>query len=419
MRIGLFGKILIAFWITLIGLGFVLSFLLGSTPYEDRPSARYAPSFLAMLERTVERDGIAAAQAERVRLARPIRDQISIIPLQSGEKVNENRDLRIVRAPNGQEYILRLRRDRTSGLSKVPRMALWGGAIAGIVFSVALAYYLSRPVMILRGGFQKLAEGDLTVRLSSDVASRNDELGDLAADFDVMAERLGILVTARDRLLNDVSHELRSPLTRAQLAIALARQGNQGWPEAIERIETELRKLDCLVDELLTLAREEGGTEPTEDFFDPIWVVHRVLEDAQLEVEAKNLTLHLVSPEMEEEARPVAAGSARLFDRAVDNIVRNAIRFSRNGGDLDVQIEVSRAGPSYSVQIKDRGPGVDPALIQTVLEPFVRSGTTGTGLGLAIANRIIRAQGGSITCRNRRGGGLAVTIEIPAFTAPN
>lgn len=418
MRIGLFGKILIAFWMTLIALGFVLSFLTGSTPYEDRPSARYAPSFLAMLARTVERDGLNAAQAQRSLLAKPIRDQITITPHQPGDLVVQGRDRQLARAPNRQEYVLRLNRERASELSKVPRVALWGGAISGIIFSIVLALYLSRPVMMLRRGFQRLSEGDLTVRLSSSVARRNDELGDLAVDFDVMAERLGMLVTARDRLLNDVSHELRSPLTRAQLAIGLARQGGQAWPGAIARVEVELRKLDSLVDELLTLAREESATAPKEDFFDPIWVVLKVLDDAQLEVKTKNLTLRTVSPQMDEEARPVVAGSARLFERAVDNVVRNAIRFSSECGELDVRIDVTPVSPSYRVQIKDRGPGVDPKLIDTVLQPFVRIDDTGTGLGLAIANRVIRAQGGSITCHNRRSGGLCVTIEIPAILAP-
>ncbi len=418
MRIGLFGKILIAFWITLIALGFVLSFLTGSTPYEDRPSARYAPSFLAMLARTVERDGLDAAQAERSLLAKPIRDQITITPHKPGKHFDQGRDHRLARAPDGQEYVLRHSRERTTELSKVPRVALWGGAISGIVFSIVLALYLSRPVMTLRRGFQRLSEGDLTVRLSSSVARRNDELGDLAVDFDVMAERLGMLVTARDRLLNDVSHELRSPLTRAQLAIGLARQGGQGWPEAVARVEAELRKLDSLVDELLTLAREESAIEPKEDFFDPIWVVHKVLDDAQLEVAAKNLVLRTVTPQIDVEARPVVAGSARLFERAVDNVVRNAIRFSRDRGELDVRIAVTPVSAAYRVSIKDRGPGVDPELINTVLEPFVRIGGTGTGLGLAIADRVIRAQGGSITCHNRRSGGLCVTLEIPAISAP-
>ncbi|MFK4870469.1 ATP-binding protein [Novosphingobium sp. ZW T3_23] len=418
MRIGLFGKILIAFWMTLIALGFVLSFLTGLSPYEDRPSARYAPSFLAMLARTVEREGLDAAQTQRSLLAKPIRDQITITPHRPGEHVDQGRDRLLARAPDRQEYVLRLSREHTTELSKVPRAALWGGAISGIAFSIVLALYLSRPVMMLRRGFQKLSEGDLAVRLSSSVARRNDELGDLAVDFDVMAERLGMLVTARDRLLNDVSHELRSPLTRAQLAIGLARQGGQGWPEAIARVEVELRKLDSLVDELLTLAREESATEPKEDFFDPIWVVLKVLDDAQLEVKTKNLKLQTASPQMDEEARPVVAGSARLFERAVDNVVRNAIRFSSECGELDVRIDVTPVSPFYRVQIKDRGPGVDPKLIDTVLQPFVRIGDTGTGLGLAIANRVIRAQGGSITCHNRRSGGLCVTIEIPAISAP-
>lgn len=416
MRLGLFGKILIAFWLTLVALGLALMVLFEAGPYGDRPSARYGPSILAMLEATLEREGPSAADTQRRSLPRPIRDQIIIAVATEGTTSQNRRNStkKLAHAPDGRLYALELREVASNRLANIPALTLWGAMAAGLIFSVGLAYYLSRPMIALRKGFQRLAQGDLAFRLTDQIGHRGDELSDMAIEFDLMAERLAMLVTARDRLLNDVSHELRSPLTRAQLAIGLAKQGSQPWAPSIERVEAELAKLDGLVDELLMLAREESGTEGDEDYFDPVWVAEKVINDAKLEAEGKSLILEMRLPDLEEDERPAAKGSARLFGRALDNVLRNAIRFSPDGSTITVCVEVALDPSGYDVTVADTGPGVAPDFVDSIFEPFVRAGKTGNGLGLAIASRIVRALGGSIACKNRRELGLSVEIRIPA-----
>lgn len=418
MRLGLFGKILAAFWATLVALGLVLMLLFGSTPYQDRPTVRLAPSFLGLLENTLEREGPNAAERERRMLEGSMRERITIARADTGAAVAETATRRLAVAPDGGTYVLEFRRDRSRALSKVSKKALWGGALAGLLFSVGLAWYLGRPVRLLRDGFHRLAEGALDVRLGPSIGRRNDEIADLARDFDRMADRLGQLVTARDRLLNDVSHELRSPLTRLQLAIGLARQDRARRETSLNRIEHEAQKLDRLVDELLTLARAESGAEVTE-FFDPVGVVEATICDAELEAEAKGVIFALQSETLEEEARPVVAGSAELFHRAIENVVRNAVRFAPSGSGVEIEATLLEAPLRYRIAVLDRGPGVAPELVDKLLEPFVRADRSGTGLGLAIANRAIRAHGGTIACSNRPGGGFAVEIEVGATKLPD
>lgn len=420
MRLGLFGKILIAFWLTLIALGATLMVIFEAGPSGDRPSARYGPSFLAMLTTTVERDGASAADAQRRTLPVPLRDQIVITRIRSRPALRESsrHSTRIAQASDGRFYAIELKQGESGHLAAVPTITLWGAMAAGLVFSIGLAWYLSRPMVTLRKGFQRLAQGDLAVRLADQVGHRGDELSDMAIEFDLMAERLGMLVTARDRLLNDISHELRTPLTRAQLAIALARQGSQGWDMYIERVEAELAKLDALVDELLALAREESGAQGDDDYFDPVWVTAKVVNDARLEAEGKSLTLEMCLPDLDEDERPATKGSARLFSRALDNVLRNAIRFSPDRSTVTITVEAALDPPGYSLTVDDRGPGVAPDLVDAIFEPFVRADKAGNGLGLAIASRIVRALGGSIACSNRSDSGLSVLIELPASPAP-
>lgn len=414
MRLGLFGKILIAFWATLIVLGIFLALVFASTPYEDRPAVRLAPSILLLLSRTLERDGAVAAERDRLLLEGGMRDRITISRAAT-TSISSQKFAAIRRAigPDGHAYVLAYDRERPRKLSRVSKKSLWGGAAAGLVFSVALGWYMGQPIRLLRNGFHRLAQGDLAVRLGPSVARRNDEIADLARDFDVMAERLGQLVTARDRLLNDVSHELRSPLTRLQLAVGLARQDRERHAASLDRIEQETAKLDSLVDELLTLARAESGAEGG-DYFDPSAMIARALKDAELEAGAKSVRLFFAPMDGPEDCRPAMAGSAALFQRAIENIVRNAIRFSPESAAIHVITELSPGPPQrYRILVLDKGPGVAPELLDQLFEPFVRADPSGTGLGLAIAQRAIAAHGGMITCSNRPGGGFVVEVEIP------
>jgi two-component system OmpR family sensor kinase len=288
-------------------------------------------------------------------------------------------------------------------------------ALAGLVFSAGLAAYLSSPIHRLQRGFDRLAQGDLSVRLGPTMGRRKDEVADLARDFDAMAERLQELIGARDRLLHDVSHELRSPLARMRLAADLLRRDPARLEASLDRIDREAGHLDALVGELLTLARLESDAGRSEDYFDLLEVLRLVTDDAQFEAEVQGVTLNVDLPTDSSDEDWLILGSGQLVHRAFENILRNALRFSSYGFAVGLRLE--RDGPDRCVvTVDDEGPGIADGEATRLLEPFVQ-GTNqsgaGFGLGLGIARRAIAASGGSVTLANRTGGGLRVTIALP------
>ena len=282
--------------------------------------------------------------------------------------------------------------------------------IASFAVSGLLAWYLARPIRALRWAFGAAAEGRLETRARPLMKGRRDEIADLGDDFDRMAEQLQGLVAAQRRLLHDVSHELRSPLARLQAAIGLGRQDPAKLEASLERIEREVTRLDELVGEALTLARLESGTpEAAAGTVDLADLVADVAEDARFEAQAANRALALRSVD-----RLLVRGHSELLHRAVENVVRNAVKYTAGG--TEVEVDLYMAGARAVLVVSDRGPGIPPAELERVFEPFYRiSGDTakGFGLGLAIARRALMAHGGRISAHNREGGGLQVRIELP------
>lgn len=286
--------------------------------------------------------------------------------------------------------------------------------LGGLLFSAILAWYLSRPILRLRDGFSKLADGELDTRLQPSMGRRRDEIADLANDFDRMAERLQQLVQTREQLLHDVSHELRSPLARMNLAVALASR-DAGTPrEPLQRIESEVGRLDDLVGELLSLSRVESGESDLDAYFDMSTLVDAVLADASFEAQAKGVA---IVARIDREQQTLMQGSAELIRRAIENIIRNAIQFSAPGDTVEICLTVDAEPYQVVVQIADRGPGVQEADLYRMQEPFVRlqndSGRQGYGLGLAIASRSVRCHKGNLLAANRADGGLVVTVRLP------
>ncbi len=288
-------------------------------------------------------------------------------------------------------------------------------ALGGVIFSAGLAAYLASPIHRLQVGFGRLAQGDLSVRLGPTMGRRKDEVADLARDFDAMAERLQELVGARDRLLHDVSHELRSPLARMRLAADLLRRDPGRLEASLGRIDREAGHLDSLVGELLTLARLESDVRASEDYFDLLEVLQLVTEDAQFEAEAQGVNLNADLPTDSADDDWLILGSGQLVHRAFENILRNALRFSPQGAV--VSLTLGRSGQDRCiVTVDDEGPGIADGEATRLLEPFVQGANqsgAGFGLGLGIARRAIAASGGSVTLANRAGGGLRVTIALP------
>ncbi len=293
--------------------------------------------------------------------------------------------------------------------------------LCGLLFSAVLAWYLTRPIQGLRTGFRHLAEGRLDTRLQPRMGRRRDEIADLASDFDRMAERLQQLIQAREQLLHDVSHELRSPLARLNLAVALAGQSDGAAREPLQRIQAEVGRLDVLVGELLSLSRRESGESELDAYFEMHTLVEAVIDDVSFEAEAGGVT---ITRQIDATPRTLIQGSAELIRRAVENVVRNAVQFSRRGDVVGVSLAVVDEGRRVSVQVADQGPGVAEADLQRMLEPFVRlrgdAKRQGYGLGLAIASRAVHSHKGRLEVANRPGGGLIVILDLPlADMAPD
>lgn len=292
------------------------------------------------------------------------------------------------------------------------------GLLGAIAFSalvcLALARYLSAPIRRLRTATQALAAGDLETRVGS-LARRRDEMGGLGRDFDRMAERLQRLIENQRRLLRDVSHELRSPLARLQAALGLARQQTAGAADAqFDRIEREAERLEELIGQVLSLTRLAAGEgTPGGEVIDLAAIVRAIADDAAFEAAQRGCTVALGTVE------PVAVeGDAELLHRAIENIVRNAVHHSPGGSAVGIALR--RDGGSAVVTVRDRGTGVGASEIERIFDPFYRASearertTGGYGLGLAIARSAVERHGGSIAAANAPGGGLEVTVRLPA-----
>ncbi|MEY5099260.1 MAG: hypothetical protein RJA36_1979 [Pseudomonadota bacterium] len=294
-----------------------------------------------------------------------------------------------------------------------PVLPLVAGSIVSLIFAAALAWYFSRPIRSLRQAFDQVAGGQLDVRVGQALQGRRDELADLGQDFDRMAERLQALLEGQRRLLHDVSHELRSPLARLQAAIDLLGQQPERAPEFIARIEREAGRMDQLVGELLTLARLDAGIQPRQDEqVDLAEVVANVVEDAEFEgrlrhcrIATQGLTSALLHANRE------------LLHRAVENVVRNALRHSPDGGEVVVALETDPVAGQLTIRVDDEGPGVPEAKLETIFQPFMRgpgaNAFAGYGLGLAITRRVLDLYGGQARALNRPGGGLSVRLTLP------
>ncbi len=293
-----------------------------------------------------------------------------------------------------------------------PVTPLLAGGMVSLFFAALLAWYFSKPIRTLRAAFAAVSNGLLDVRLAPVMGNRRDELSDLGRDFDSMVQRLQQLMDGQRRVLHDVSHELRSPLARLQAAIGLARQQPERTEDSMMRIEREAVRMDTLVSELLTLSRLEAGmTGKLNEQVDLNELVSNVVEDARFEATASSCRV-----EFEEHSRAIVRGNAELLHRALENVVRNAVKHSPAGGLIGIKIRTNSDQTIY-IYVSDEGTGVPEADIKSIFEPFFRSDEKtipdGHGLGLAIAQCVITAHQGGIYATNRPGGGLCITIALP------
>src|ERR1035437_6035108 len=300
------------------------------------------------------------------------------------------------------------------------------GLIIAIISSGLMCYllswYMTKPIVRLRAATRQLAAGDLTARSAAPVSKRRDEVAGLMRDFDAMAERLEMLVKAQSRLLNDISHELRSPLARLNVALGLARQrAGVESIDMLDRIELEASRLNELIGRILTLARLEDGEQRVPQTPVPLGeLVASVAEDAEFEAQERHCHVHTVIPEGDWGVR----GNDSLLHSAVENGVRNAIGYAEVGTCVEMELtsENRAGGAEVVLRVSDSGRGVPEDALEKLFEPFYRLDdargrlTGGVGLGLAITERAVRFHGGKVSAFNRAEGGLMVEIRLPSST---
>ncbi len=326
-------------------------------------------------------------------------------------------------ADDGDEYRLLFVRPPVAvfGMLAWPGSRAAIGAVALLIAALAsllLARYISAPIARLRRASRGLAGGDLDTRVGAPERGwATDEVGILSRDFDNMAERIQALVTDKETLLRDISHELRSPLARIRMALGLAqRKANDEAQADLERIEQEAERLDGLIGQIMTLARLRTQKEPVREPVRVDAAVRGIVDDARYEHPDATVNLHC--PDRQE-----VSGDPRGIASAVENVVRNALAYAGDAGPIGV--EVAADAGDVLVTVRDRGPGVRPEELPRIFEPLYRAdesrdhgatpaGGAGQGIGLAITARVMELHGGDASAENRTGGGLRVTLRLPA-----
>ena len=303
---------------------------------------------------------------------------------------------------------------------RVPGDILWTlkyGTILSAIICFLIAHYLSKPIERLRDATHELARGNLDIRAGENLGNRRDEIADLVRDFDSMAGELRTLIQSERNLLSGVSHELRSPIARIRLALTLARDADDDErTEMLDRIEQDTIQLDSMLEQILTVARLESGQHKPR--FEPLSlneIVDDVLHDANFEAAATGATIAFQG-----DGDIQVNGDAGLLRSAIENIVRNAIFYSGQGGKIEVRL--NKENGMALVSVRDNGPGVPENALPLLFKAFYRvddsRGTTtgGMGLGLAIVRNAAIAHGGTVSAKNVAPHGLEVELRLPILS---
>jgi signal transduction histidine kinase len=430
----LFARILLWFLvttaITVTGFMAIAAFSIAELPDRQRPFSRLVPFQLGEARHAYETGGKPALAAFLQRLEAAFQAEGILTDAQGRDLLTgENRSELISAARQRRRTPFFRRRSAVIGrtsedgrywfffLIPGPRVSWWVlsprylwvlGAV--ILLCYVLARLLSRPLRDIEGAVARFGQGDFSARTGA--SERRDEFGRLARTFDDMAARIQTLLAAERRLLLDISHELRSPLARLNVAVELARTGDDRQA-TLNRIQKEADRLNALVGELLQVTRAEG--DPSALRFEPLRLdeaVRTVAEDSEIEAQSRGNTVRLQHlPET------TVNGDPELLRRAIENIVRNAIRYAPP--DTPVEIGLRSSAGRVVLSIRDHGPGVPDEDLARIFDPFYRVNTDrdrstgGVGLGLAIARRAVQLHHGSLRASNANPG-LLVELELPA-----
>ncbi|QNI32723.1 HAMP domain-containing protein [Alloacidobacterium dinghuense] len=454
----LFLKIFLWFWATAIatGIALIITFVFGpgSVPsrwHSSLTDTARSSGMIALAE--LERGGVPAASTYIERFERDTQLRACLFDLNgqpiAGKDCGTFADMRshvtatgasdfaikygivrvalILPGSGAREYIF------ATELPAGPRAALgvdwaaialrWGVALlvsGGICY--LLTRYLTTPILHLREASQQLAAGDLSTRATEKIARRHDELGALVRDFNVMADRIAELVARQRQLIYDVSHELRSPLARLNVALDLGRR-KKGNDPAFDHMERDIERLNEMIGRLLTIARLDTSAIPVEmATVNATELVSQIVHDAGFESQKRNVVVTLKAQEQH-----FVHANAELLHSAIENVVRNAIHYTADGTTVEVALQREEMDGScfVSLTIRDYGPGVCESDLGNIFQPFYRVADArdrrsgGAGLGLAIADRVIRSHKGTIRAENAMPHGLQINISLPELLEDN
>jgi two-component system sensor histidine kinase CpxA len=442
----LFLKIFLWFWATviLLGIALVLAFVLG-------PKGSYMPwqnmqGVAAMVVGEMDRHGTAGANDLLRSLDRSQRleaclfdengsaiagdycpsFQQSVHSAIEAERANTDwnssvyRTLVRERSRYGETYYLATQLPfgppavHKSFLAFITRLGILLLVSSAVCYLLTLQ--LTRPILRLRHASMQIAEGKLDARVDSSVELRGDEFGDLGRDFNAMATRIQDLLSSQRQLISDVSHEVRSPLARMNLALDLGRR-RLGNDPAFDRLAVDIEKLNEMIGRLLTVAKLESGAVPTA--FEPIDLVRlvtEIVEDAHIEASERNCTIVFTC-----EGEYKMPGDENLLRSAIENVIRNAVYYTNAGTEIRLALapKAESGNNMIALTVSDCGPGVPTADTENIFKPFFRVAEArdrqsgGAGLGLAIASRVVKLHRGTIRAANRAEGGLEIRIELP------
>ncbi|WP_373746817.1 ATP-binding protein [Neisseria dentiae] len=286
--------------------------------------------------------------------------------------------------------------------------------LVGLLLAYILTNNIIKPIRVLGFGMNRLAAGDLETRIAQQMDDRDDELSQLAGQFDKMAAQLQKLVAKERHLLHHVSHEMRSPLARMQAIVGLIQSQPQKQEQYLKRLEGELTRMDTLVGELLTLSRLETSNMSLEkDNLALVPFFTQLVEDSQAVAEQNGQKVLLEIEKVPEKAQ-LYANEGFLY-RAFDNVIRNAMAYSPEGSTIKVFLH--QDAKNWLVDVTDNGPGVDEMQLPHIFTAFYRADSSahkpGTGLGLAITQHVVQQHGGKIIAENISPNGLRMRFILP------
>jgi two-component system, OmpR family, sensor histidine kinase CpxA len=458
----LFWKIFLWFWLAMVLVGCTLSFSISKTrPASEQKRLRSFARWLMPLQaqymaRLFEEHGVSAL-SNYLNEARPLGALAPILYRADGVDLNGNpaaadmrpwiiqagldsetefegdpadgQTLQGVTGPSGKRYVLYAKYGVPPGpffLGEGPSTQierLLAVILAGAVVCLMLAHYITAPVLRLQKASRQLANGNLRIRIGPEFGRRRDEIADLARGFDLMADRVEALVQSQHQLLQAISHETRSPLARLTLAVELAkRERGEERNELFQRIENEAHRIEVMLSQILTLARLDNG-EPAfpRTLVELSLLVSDIVADADFEGSPRKKSVILADVEA-----CTVAGSEYLLRSAIENVIRNAVRYTREFSCVEVTLTTDKnfSPPVAVIHVVDQGPGVPPSDLVQIFKPFYRVNnarereTGGTGLGLAITERVVRLYSGAVAARNANLGGLDVEIRLPTPSSP-